>query len=209
MLKRSRRGDSITAEMETQAHARAHGFPTPGVVEVRDGGREAVIERVVGPTMLQAVMRRPWTAAEHGAVLADLHRRLDEVPAREGARRIGDAGDGDALLHLDLHPLNVILAPTGPVVIDWANASVGARPLDVALTWVIIGAAPVPGRALVKAIAGAVRDKLAGGFVDMLGRPAVMAGLDAAAEFRLRDRNLSERERDAVREFVSRQRRAA
>jgi aminoglycoside phosphotransferase (APT) family kinase protein len=167
VLRRSRRGDSMAQEMEVQAHAHSHGYPTPAVVELRDDGREAVIERVGGPTMLQTIVRRPWTAAERGAALGELHRKLDDVPPLPGLRRFGE---GDSLLHLDLHPLNVIMSATGPVVIDWANASVGARSLDVGLTWLIVGAAVVPGRALVKAIAGGVRDKLADGFVDSVGR---------------------------------------
>lgn len=32
-------------------------------------------------------------------------------------------GEGDKVVHLDLHPLNVIIGPKGPVVIDWTGAS--------------------------------------------------------------------------------------
>jgi Ser/Thr protein kinase RdoA (MazF antagonist) len=45
------------------------------------------------------------------ALLAGLHDRLHAL-AWPGA------APGEALLHLDLHPLNVILRGSGPVVID-------------------------------------------------------------------------------------------
>jgi aminoglycoside phosphotransferase (APT) family kinase protein len=53
------------------------------------------------------------------------------------------------VLHLDLHPANVMLAPTGPVVIDWCNAEDGPAGLDVALTAVILALVAVdPGHDL-------------------------------------------------------------
>src|SRR5262249_32303112 len=44
------------------------------------------------------------------------------------------------LLHLDLHPLNVLVDDTGAVtgVIDWANAAVGDPVLDQARSWSIL-----------------------------------------------------------------------
>ncbi|WP_260428757.1 phosphotransferase family protein [Micromonospora globispora] len=42
------------------------------------------------------------------------------------------------ILHLDLHPENVILTTAGPMVIDWANATEGPPELDVAMTAVIL-----------------------------------------------------------------------
>jgi hypothetical protein len=73
--------------------------------------------------------RKPWRAGVLGRQLADLHHQLDVVPAPSFL-----PGDG-ALLHLDLHPGNVVLGPEGPVVIDWACAARGDRRLDLALSW--------------------------------------------------------------------------
>ena len=36
---------------------------------------------------------------------------------------------------MDLHPANVLLAPAGPVVIDWTNARAGPPELDLAMSW--------------------------------------------------------------------------
>jgi aminoglycoside phosphotransferase (APT) family kinase protein len=41
------------------------------------------------------------------------------------------------LVHLDLHPLNVLCTRRGPVVIDWPAAARGAPGVDVALTWAV------------------------------------------------------------------------
>ncbi|MFI1467891.1 phosphotransferase family protein [Streptomyces wuyuanensis] len=51
------------------------------------------------------------------------------------------------MLHLDLHPGNVILTQRGPVVIDWCNAGAGDPAADVAMTMVTVGSADVPGLA--------------------------------------------------------------
>ena len=59
-------------------HARAHGFPVPGVLEVRDDS--LVLERVDGPTMLAELRRRPWRMRRPRAALAQLHHRLHEIP---------------------------------------------------------------------------------------------------------------------------------
>src|SRR5207249_1316855 len=53
-----------------------------------------------------------------------LHEQLHRIAAPEG---LGSAGHGERLIHLDLHPENVILSPEGPVVIDWTNAAWRAR----------------------------------------------------------------------------------
>ena len=54
-------------------------------------------------------------------MLADLHDRLHEIAGPDWLPGMPDGGD--RLLHLDLHPLNVIMSPNGPVVIDWPNAA--------------------------------------------------------------------------------------
>ncbi len=98
-------------------HVAEHGFPVPRVLAVRADG--LVMDRAEGPTMFEDVARRPWRLRHAATVLADLHGRLHSIPAPE---ELPSVGPGDAVLHLDLHPLNVILTPRGPVVIDWTNA---------------------------------------------------------------------------------------
>ena len=52
---------------------------------------------------------------------------------------------GDALVHLDLHPMNVLLGPRGPVIIDWTNASRGAAAFDAGYTYVLMSTFEVSG----------------------------------------------------------------
>jgi uncharacterized membrane-anchored protein len=52
------------------------------------------------------------------------------------------------VLHLDLHPDNVMLTPDGPKVIDWSNAEEGAPGLDWAMSAVILAQVAVGGEAI-------------------------------------------------------------
>src|SRR5256885_16073146 len=109
------------------AYAAGLGFPVPAVYSA--SGPDLVMERLDGPTMAQALLAG-MPLAEGAAMLADLLRRLHELPARSGA---------GTLAHFDLHPENVMLTARGPMVIDWHNAGDGPADLDTALTALIIG----------------------------------------------------------------------
>jgi hypothetical protein len=130
-------------------HARACGVPVPEVFDV--SGADIVMERAVGPTMLDVVGRRPWTFRAYARLLARLHDLVHQVPA-SGLTGLalwspfgdGQPGDDHVLLHSDLHPQNVILTGTGPMIIDWDGASYGPAIADVALTWVIVGFSEIP-----------------------------------------------------------------
>jgi tRNA A-37 threonylcarbamoyl transferase component Bud32 len=88
------------------AGAASAGVRVPRVVELREDA--LVLERIDGPTMQEVLQRRPWQVRSLLRTLA----RLQEQVAAAG------------LVHLDLHPTNVTLSRSGPVVIDWTNASV-------------------------------------------------------------------------------------
>ncbi|MEW2163833.1 phosphotransferase [Streptomyces sp. NPDC007084] len=141
---RRERGDwgDATAEAEVMRHVHAHGYPVPGV---RAATRtDLVMERLSGPTMLEAFGQGLLSAAEAGLLLARLLRRLHALPARVSA------DPAVRVLHLDLHPDNVMLTPDGPKVIDWANTEEGPPGLDWAVSAVIlaqvaVGAAPFAG----------------------------------------------------------------
>ena len=101
------------------------GYPAPEVFSA--DGPDLVMQRLYGPTLL-AAMRDGAVSVEHGAVqLAQLHTRLHRL-------RVPGEAAGDSLVHLDLHPANVILTDGGPFVIDWTNAAFGPAGLDVALS---------------------------------------------------------------------------
>ena len=76
-----------------------------------------VLELVDGPTMAADGLANAGTRDAHAKTLAELHDRLHRIPGLEQG----------TLLHLDLHPENVLMSRRGPVVIDWTNAAT-ARP---------------------------------------------------------------------------------
>src|ERR1700761_5987177 len=82
VLRRYRDGrdpDRVAAEAQVMAHARAGGVPVPEVFDV--AGADIVMERAVGPTMLDVLGRRPWTIRAHARLLARLHELVHQVPA--------------------------------------------------------------------------------------------------------------------------------
>ena len=132
----------MTQEARVMEYVRSQGFPVPAVREVSGDGLDMVLERIEGGDMVAVLGKRPWEIRRQGRVLADLHRRLHGLTVPDW---LPDApvGRGDRLLHLDLHPLNVMMSPTGPVVIDWANACRGDPNVDVAIAWVLMATGEV------------------------------------------------------------------
>ncbi|MFF5011823.1 phosphotransferase family protein [Streptomyces sp. NPDC001165] len=142
VLRRDREGwGDAAAEGAVMEHVRRHGYPAPRVRHT--GSRtDLVMERLSGPTMLSGFAEGRIDAREAGALLARLLRQLHAVPGR-------DADDPEArVLHLDLHPDNVMLTPDGPRVIDWSNAEDGRPGLDWGMTAVILAQVAVGGEPL-------------------------------------------------------------
>ncbi|MGH2455723.1 MAG: phosphotransferase [Candidatus Limnocylindria bacterium] len=175
-----RTGGDPQREARLMALVAAHGFPVPRVHEVRSDA--LVMERIPGPTMAVDLRRRPWRALRHVASLVRLHEALHRIPL-----------DGASLVHQDLHPENVLISPTGPVVIDWTNAGSGDHRQDVALTWLILRTSGgVPGRLL------------AWLFRRRAGADVIGEGLSQAIAYRLADANLTDAERARVRALAVR-----
>jgi aminoglycoside phosphotransferase (APT) family kinase protein len=141
VLRRTRDGRSLAGEARTMQYAHDHGYPVPEVHELRADDTELVMERIAGPSMLDAMLR-PWKMAYYLRMLADLLDRLHEIPAPDFVPQLDDGGD--CLVHLDFHPLNVILSARGPVVIDWTNAARGHALSDVAASYVLLTCPRMP-----------------------------------------------------------------
>ncbi len=187
VLRRFKAGGDSEREALVMRHALAAGYPAPRVLEVLPDG--LVLERIEGPTMLDVFLRKPWAFRRLASVLAGLHSQLHEIAAPP---RLPSVGSDDRLLHLDLHPENVILSPGGPVVIDWANARRGEPALDLALVWVI-GATSA---------AGLQMRLFLRHFLSHFDRAEIVPALPAAAEYRMADVNVTDAERAAVQRFV-------
>jgi hypothetical protein len=187
----------MATEARTMEYARAHGYPVPAVEEISDDGTDLVLERVTGPSMVAAIGRRPWTIRHQATVLAELHRRLHDIPAPHWLPP-APCGEGDRLLHLDLHPLNVMLTAKGPVVIDWPNAVRGEGTVDVALTWVLMASGGIPFGRVKAAVLGRGRALLVNSFLRDFDLATVRPHLADIVEWKVKDPNMTDVERRAM-----------
>ena len=205
VLRRYRTSPAVTdveREVAVMAHVRTHGYPAPEVFDV--DGTDLVMERIVGVTMVDDLAARPWRVRRHADTWADLHRRLRDVPVGALATSIEPRfGPPDGVIHLDFHPLNIMLTGDGPVVFDWTNAALGPPAADVALAWVIAATSTVEVPPWLRPIASGLRHRLVDRFVDRCGRAGAIALLPAVADYRLVDRNTLPEEAERVRQLVA------
>jgi len=190
VLRRSRTGRSIAHEADVMRYVAEHGYPVPKVYDVRNDGRDIVMERIDGPTLAGAIEAKPWRITALARALAQLHKQLHAIPAPDWLPQHG----GTAIIHRDLHPLNVLMAPSGPVVIDWANAVAAPPEADVADAWLVMAAAGPDNPSFVMRVLLSLRVVLVESFVRQFDRPAVVPFLRPVAEVRAQDRNMSQRE---------------
>ncbi len=133
-----------------------------GLVDV-DGRRGVLFERVFGASMLDSMMSSEDKAVENAVVFADLHGEIlslssgedlpgvkefmaDKIdhadlpsPQRRSAKdHMMGLSNGEATLHGDFHPGNVLVTSDGPRVIDWGEASRGDLAADIARTLVLL-----------------------------------------------------------------------
>ncbi|MCX4676267.1 aminoglycoside phosphotransferase family protein [Streptomyces sp. NBC_01433] len=134
VLRRYRDSTDTTPELAVMSYLCAFGFPVPRIGPPADGARatDLVLQRLTGPTMAEALLTGALEAAEGGALLAGLLRELHAIPARLSP------DPEERILHLDLHPENVMLTDRGPVVIDWSNTVEGPPGLDRAMSALIL-----------------------------------------------------------------------
>lgn len=195
VLRRYRRRDVPPREAEVMRYARSHGYPVPRVVAV--SGPDLVLERVDGPTMQEALIADPGSLERRAVELAGLHHRLHVIA---GPEWLSARGDGDRLLHLDLHPKNVILSASGPVVIDWANAARGPAALDPALAVAVF----VTARANAGVDERAAIDAFIRAFASHFDPAEIAGAMPLAVELRRADANVTDAERAELARFRER-----
>jgi aminoglycoside phosphotransferase (APT) family kinase protein len=137
----------------------------------RVAGRYALIyERVSGQSMLDRLSSRPWLVGRLARQFAALHVAMHasdgaglpdhtgyyramieragshlDLKARAAVlQRLAALPDGTAICHGDMHPGNVLMTTTGPVVIDWLTAGSGPPAADVARTLFLLRGAAIP-----------------------------------------------------------------
>lgn len=134
VLRRYRDGLDATRELPVMSYLSASGYPVPrlGPQPPSAGPGDLVLQRLTGPTMLESLLSGAMDGTEASAVLARLLAELHTIPARLSP------DPEDRILHLDLHPDNVMLTADGPVVIDWSNTEEGPPALDRAMSALIL-----------------------------------------------------------------------
>ncbi len=190
--RRYRDGRDVTAEAEVMRWLHSEGYPVPELYDAQ--GPDLIMTLVEGPTMAESLLSEQIEPSAAGEMLADLHNRLHALAHPE-------ARATQCLVHLDLHPLNVLIAASGPVVIDWSNSRLGDPRLDVSMTMVILAQAAT---VLPPELAGIDPAYLRATLAPLLSAfsqaaehdPA--AALDQAAELRRRDPHLSTAERSGL-----------
>lgn len=188
VLRRYRTDHDCSAEARLMIWLETQDVPVPTVH--RADGRDIVMDRVTGPTMVEDLAARPWRVVRHARTLARLQRAVHRCEAPSWLAVTPGVSAGDRVLHLDLHPMNVILADHGPVIIDWTNASRGDPAFDAAMTYVVMATFEANGRA--ERIGRRVMVDV---FAWSRGRALVASALPTAVRYRMGDRNVTPGER--------------
>lgn len=182
----------VEYEARVMKYVAERRFPAPEVHSV--DGPDLVMERIHGPTMIEALEAAPWKLLYYARVLARLQVRLARVSApRWMLADTADLSHDQSVLHLDLHPMNVIISPRGPIVIDWTNASGGPAGFDAANTFVTMSTFAVDSPR-----DRATRQLFSGSFRWFRGRSGLDPFVPAACDHRLADKNTLPDERVAI-----------
>jgi Phosphotransferase enzyme family len=183
-------------------YVRSQGFSVPAVEELSEDGLDMVIERIKGHDMVAMMGNRPWAIPRLGRMLADLHHGLHALAAPAW---LDDApvGRGRALLHLDLHPLNVMMGPNGPVVIDWARACRGDPDVDVALAWILMASGEVSAGKVMGMVLDRARSALVKSFLGSFDVDVVSRCLREVVAWKVSDPHMSDLEQARMWQVVS------
>jgi tRNA A-37 threonylcarbamoyl transferase component Bud32 len=201
VLRRSRDGRSQVLEARVMDFVRSKGYPVPEVIEVSDDGIDLVMARITGPTMIEVASTQPWNIKGFGRDLAELHESLHLLSAPDWIPN-APCGLGERVLHMDLHPLNIIISNKGPVVIDWTNAVRGNPMVDVAATWVLLACANVPGGRLQSAMAKFGRGILLRSFLSSFPETDLALVLKDVVEWKCGDNNMIAAEIERMRSLL-------
>jgi aminoglycoside phosphotransferase (APT) family kinase protein len=122
--------------------------PVPAVLNRAEvhGDLAVLLERLPGRPVIEVARKAPQLAPTVGRACAAVHRTLAALAAPAGVRTVPGPPAGltapprPRLLHLDLHPFNLLADDDGRLtgVLDWANAAAGHPDLDLARTWSIL-----------------------------------------------------------------------
>lgn len=147
------------------------GIPSPkveGTIEL-EGQPGIVFERIMGLTMLEFMMQKPWRILAFARQFAELQAQIHAHPTHQlpaqteklknrlGKTHLLPAQTKEKLLallkslptdsticHGDFHPDNIMMSPRGPIIIDWLDATQGNPLYDVARTSYLLTKSALP-----------------------------------------------------------------
>jgi len=135
VLRRYRSGADAGHEARLVSYLAEHGLPVPWVVH--RGGPDLEMERLHGPTLLQGLASGEVPINEGARLMADLHARLHAIEVPPDLMAV--YRPGFVVVHLDLHPGNVVLSEEkGPVLVGWGSAGLGSPAVDLATTALLV-----------------------------------------------------------------------
>jgi uncharacterized protein (TIGR02172 family) len=144
----------------------ASGLPVPFVGElIRKNNRHGLIfERVRGVSMLEELLKKPWSVFHYARQMAKLHVKMHAsaiqadipkqrqklkkkihqakvLPAETQTKVLAELEkmpEGSQLCHGDFHPGNIMMAKESAIIIDWIDSTLGNPLADLARTSIII-----------------------------------------------------------------------
>ena len=163
--------EDIAYEAKIHGVIQKHFASTPkllGEIEI-DGRKGLILERIEGPNMRDEMLGHLLKAPKMVRTFAKLHTAVHKsvipefIPVKARLKRgidlieplsqeskakllkqLDSLPDKKNLVHFDYHPGQIIVAPDGPVVIDWVTAGQGDPAADVARTIITIKFFSVP-----------------------------------------------------------------
>ncbi|KPC82017.1 MULTISPECIES: phosphotransferase family protein [Streptomyces] len=192
VLRRYRPGIDTAGELAVMSYLSASGFPVPRIgPPVEDAlPTDLVVQRLTGPTLAEALLAGTVTGTEGAGLLARLLRELHTIPPRISQE------PEDRILHLDLRPENVILAPEGATVTGWSVAGEGPPALDRAMASLILAQMALDPSSTAGAQVGDLLTELLSRFDDDDGVPA--DALARASALRAADPRLTAHETEVL-----------
>jgi aminoglycoside phosphotransferase (APT) family kinase protein len=162
--------ENVQYEQRIGSAIHAAGLPVPAAGDILqiNGSNGLVYERVHGLPMWEILSKKPWRLFSLAYLTATLHAEMHSVKIQADLpsqtqqleykiqqanalpsllqeavlKSLVELPPGDSLCHGDFHPLNILVSASGPVIIDWIDASFGNPLADLARsTILILGAA--------------------------------------------------------------------
>ncbi len=148
------------ARLAAMATALAGGLPAPQLIRrVTTAEVDAVLlSWLPGRSLYDVLVADPKSTRRFGRLMGEMQRHLhgivaptslidvldDGVHPFAAGREVGGLPSGNALLHLDWHPLNLLVDGASRVsgIVDWDNARRGHPSLDLARTHSLLTVEP-------------------------------------------------------------------